>query len=168
LLTAGDTAVQISTSRLRAHVLLEGWLTHLLAQLDGEARSSAVVCRPDGSAKADLFHIAMRWQPLPPQDAAIQIAHLLRLAQQGARVCWPVPPDSGLARALAWSKGERDADQAFINRWQGGFSSWAERDQADMKVCFGDDCDAERLLNSEGFEAAFQALYAPLLEARCR
>ena len=37
-----------------------------------------------------------------------------------------------------------------------------------MKVCFGDDCDAERLLNSEGFEAAFQALYAPLLEARCR
>ena len=168
LLTAGDTAVQISTSRLRAHVLLEGWLTHLLAQLDGDARSSAVVCRPDGSAKADLFHIAMRWQPLPPQDAVIQIAHLLRLAQQGARVCWPVPPDSGLARALAWSKGERDADQAFINRWQGGFSSWAERDQADMKVCFGDDCDAERLLNSEGFEAAFQALYAPLLEARCR
>ena len=164
---AGETAVQISTSRLRSRFLLQSWLKHLLAQLGDSGCSTAVVCRQDGSAKADQFHIAMRWTALPRKEADHQIRVLQSLAQQGRQVCWPVPPDSGLARALAWSKGVEAADKAFINRWQGGFSGWAERDQAEQRVCFGSHCNAELLLCQEGFDAAFQALYQPLLEARC-
>ena len=167
LVMAGDTAVQISTSRLRSRSLLQGWLKHLLAQLDHAACNTAVVCRQDGSAKADQFHIAMRWRALTPPEAELEISVLQSLAQQGAKVCWPVPPDSGLARALAWSKGEEAADRAFINRWQGSFSGWAERDRSEQQACFGSHCDADLLLRLEGFEAAFQALYQPLLEARC-
>ena len=164
---AGETAVQISTSRLRSRSLLQSWLKHLLAQLGDSGCSTAVVCRQDGSAKADQFHIAMRWTALPAKEADQQIRVLQSLAQQGRQVCWPVPPESGLARALAWSKGVEAADKAFINRWQGGFSGWAERDQAEQRVCFGSHCNAELLLCQEGFDAAFQALYQPLLEARC-
>ena len=164
---AGETAVQISTSRLRSRSLLQSWLKHLLAQLGDSGCSTAVVCRQDGSAKADQFHIAMRWTALPAKEADQQIRVLQSLAQQGRQVCWPVPPESGLARALAWSKGVEAADKAFINRWQGGFSSWAERDQAEQRVCFGSHCNAELLLCQEGFDAAFRALYQPLLEARC-
>ena len=109
----------------------------------------------------------MRWRALKPQEADHEIRALQSLAQQGSELCWPVPPDSGLARAMAWSKGEEAADKAFMNRWQGGFSGWAERDRPEQKVCFGSHCDAELLLSLEGFEAAFQALYQPLLEARC-
>ena len=167
LVMAGETAVQISTSRLRPSSLLQSWLKHLLAQLNDSGCSTAVVCRQDGSAKADQFHIAMRWSALPAQEADHLIRGLQSLAQQGAQVCWPVPPASGLARALAWSKGVEAADKAFVNRWQGGFSGWAERDQSEQKVCFGSDCDAELLLCHEGFEPAFQSLYQPLLEARC-
>jgi len=54
-----------------------------------------------------------------------------------------------------------------MNRWQGGFSGWAERDRPEQKICFGSHCDATSLLGFEGFEAAFQMLYQPLLEARC-
>tara|TARA_Y100001978_G_scaffold102487_1_gene91724 strand:- start:7675 stop:11004 length:3330 start_codon:yes stop_codon:yes gene_type:complete len=168
VLLAGDTAVEISTSRLKSRSVLQGWLKHLLAQLDHTPCSTAVVCRPDGSAKADHFHIAMRWKALNPEEAGEQILLLQRLAIQGIQQCWPVPPESGLARALAWPKGEEAADRAFISRWQGSFSRWAERDQPEQKLCFGSDCDAGRLLHHEGFEAAFQALYQPLLEARCR
>ena len=167
LLMAGETAVQISTSRLRSRSLLQSWLKHLLAQRDDAACHTAVVCRQDSSAKADQFHIAMRWRALKPQEADHEIRALQSLAQQGSELCWPVPPDSGLARAMAWSKGEEAADKAFMNRWQGGFSGWAERDRPEQKVCFGSHCDAELLLGLEGFEAAFQALYQPLLEARC-
>ena len=166
-LLAGDTAVEISTSRLKSRALLRGWLKHLLAQLDDSACSTAVICRQDGSAKADQFQIAMRWRSLSPQEAGDQIRLLQQLAIHGSQECWPVPPDSGLARALAWPKGEEAADRAFISRWQGGFSRWAERDQPEQKICFGSDCDAGLLLHQEGFEAAFQALYQPLLEARC-
>ena len=167
LVMAGETAVQISTSRLRSRSLLLSWLKHLLAQLDDASCNTAVVCRHDGSTKADQFHIAMRWKALTRQEADLEIRVLQSLAQQGAEKCWPVPPDSGLARALAWSKGEEAADRAFINRWQGSFSGWAERDRSEQQVCFGSNCDAELLLQLEGFEAAFQALYQPLLEARC-
>lgn len=167
LVMAGETAVQISTSRLRSRSLLQSWLKHLLAQLDDAACNTAVVCRQDGSAKADQFHIAMRWKALTREEADLEIRVLQSLAQQGEEVCWPVPPDSGLARALAWSKGEEAADRAFINRWQGSFSGWAERDRSEQQVCFGSHCDAGLLLRLEGFETAFQALYQPLLEARC-
>ncbi|WP_114991379.1 exodeoxyribonuclease V subunit gamma [Synechococcus sp. UW179A] len=167
LVMAGETAVQISTSRLRSRSLLQSWLKHLLAQLDGADCNTAVVCRQDGSTKADQFHIAMRWRALKPLEAEHEIRVLQRLAQHGSNVCWPIPPDSGLARALAWSKGEGAADRAFVNRWQGGFSGWAERDQPEQKVCFGSNCNAELLLGHGGFKAAFQALYEPLLEARC-
>ena len=167
LVMAGETAVQISTSRMRSRSLLQSWLKHLLAQLDNADCNTAVVCRQDGSAKADQFHVAMRWRALKPLEAEQELRVLQRLAQHGLKVCWPVPPDSGLARALAWSKGKEAADRAFINRWQGSFSGWAERDQSEHKVCFGSHCDAELLLGHEGFEAAFQALYEPLLEARC-
>ena len=167
LLMAGKTAVHISTSRLRSRSLLQSWLKHLLAQRDDAGCNTAVVCRQDGSAKADQFHIAVRWRALNPQEADHEIKSLHSLAQQGDELCWPVPPDSGLARALAWSKGEEAADKAFMNRWQGGFSGWAERDRPEQKICFGSHCDATSLLGFEGFEAAFQMLYQPLLEARC-
>ena len=167
LVMAGDIAVEISTSRLRSRSLLQSWLKHLLAQLDDSPCNTAVVCRQDGSAKADQFQIAMRWKAMTPPEAEQQISLLQALAQQGADVCWPVPPESGLARALSWSKGEEAANRAFINRWQGSFSLWPERDQAEQTLCFGSHCDAELLMHHASFEAAFQALYEPLLEARC-
>jgi len=167
LLIAGDTAVLISTSRLHARSLLQGWLNHLLGQLNATPCSSAVVCRHDNSAKADQFQIAMRWKPIEKEKAETLITQLLSLADHGRHTCWPVPPDSGLSRALALPKGQDAADRAFTSRWHGGFAGWAERDQADMQLCFGEACDATTLLNAEGFDAAFALLYEPLLEARC-
>ncbi|MEC7247835.1 MAG: exonuclease V subunit gamma, partial [Cyanobacteriota bacterium] len=167
-LMAGELAVHISTSKLRARTLLQAWLQHLLVQLGNAPCSSAVICRPEGSAKADQFQIAMRWQTMAPQEAAHQIAQLQGLAAQGAEQCWPVPPESGLARALALAKGQDAADRAFTNRWQGGFSLWAERDQAQLSLCFGNGCDAQQLLQDPGFKTAFASLYQPLLEARCQ
>ena len=165
---AGEIAVHISTSKLRARTLLQAWLQHLCVQLGDAPCSSAVICRPEGSAKADQFQVAMRWQPMTPDEAMHQIGMLQGLATQGMEQCWPVPPESGLARALALAKGKDAADRAFTNRWQGGFSLWAERDQAELSLCFGDGCDAQLLLQDPRFETAFASLYQPLLEARCR
>ena len=167
-LMAGEIAVHISTSKLRARTLLQAWLQHLCVQLGDAPCSSAVICRPEGSAKADQFQVAMRWQTMTPDEAMHQIGMLQGLATQSMEQCWPVPPESGLARALALAKGKDAADRAFTNRWQGGFSLWAERDQAELSLCFGDGCDAQLLLQDPGFETAFASLYQPLLEARCR
>ena len=130
---AGEIAVHISTSKLRARTLLQAWLSASLRAVGRCPCSSAVICRPEGSAKADQFQIAMRWQTMTPDEAMHQIGMLQGLATQGMEQCWPVPP-SGLARALALAKGKDASDRAFTNRWQGGFNLWAERDQAELSL----------------------------------
>ena len=104
--------------------MLQAWLQHL-AQLGDAPWQCRDLHRPEGSAKADQFQIAMRWQTMTPDEAMHQIGMLQGLATQGMEQCWPVPPESGLAQALALAKEKDAADRAFTNRWQGGFSLWA-------------------------------------------
>jgi len=163
---AGETAVMINASRLQARTLLEGWFKHLLNQRAGRSSPTAVICRSDSTSKPDTFTIAMRWTPMEPQKADECLRDLFALADEGLRICWPIPPESGLARAVTLAKGQDAADRAFSTCWHGGIKRWAERERSDLQACFGDDCDAECLLSSPGFEAAFESLYAPLLEAR--
>ena len=163
---AGETAVMISASKLQARSMLEGWLKHLLNQRAGRAAPTVVICRGESSSKAETFSIAMRWMPMEPQQADGLLSDLFALAEEGRRICWPIPPESGLARAVALAKGRDVADRAFSACWHGGIKRWAERERSDLQACFGNGCDAERLLSSPGFDSAFDSLYAPLLEAR--
>ena len=41
-----------------------------------------------------------------------------------------------------------------------------ERERPEMQLCFGDHFEAANFLTQDCFEEAFQALYAPLLEAQ--
>ena len=116
-LMAGEIAVHISTSKLRARTLLQAWLQHLCMQLGDAPCSSAVICRPEGSAKADQFQIAMRWQTMTPDEAMHQIGMLQgsrRRAWSSAgpfrrRAAWREPwrwrkertPRTGLSQSLA-------------------------------------------------------------------
>ena len=163
---AGETAVMISTSKLQARTVLESWFKHLLNQREGRGSPTVVICRGDSSSKAETFSVAMRWMPMEPQQADGLLSDLFALADEGLRICWPIPPESGLARAVTLAKGKDVADRAFSTCWHGGIKRWAERDRGDLQACFGDDCDADYLLNSPGFDSAFDSLYAPLLEAR--
>ena len=163
---AGETAVLISASKLQARSVLEGWLKHLLNQRAGRAAPTVVICRGESSSKAETFSIAMRWLPMESQQADGLLSDLFALAEEGRRICWPIPPESGLARAVALAKGRDVADRAFSACWHGGIKRWAERERSDLQACFGNGCDAERLLSSPGFDSAFDSLYAPLLDAR--
>lgn len=156
----------ISASKLQARTVLEGWFKHLLNQREGRGSPTVVICRGDSSSKAETFSVAMRWMPMEPQQADGLLSDLFALADEGLRICWPIPPESGLARAITLAKGRDVADRAFSTCWHGGVKRWAERDRGDLQACFGDGCDADSLLNSPGFDSAFDSLYAPLLEAR--
>ena len=166
VLKAGDTTVSVSTGRIQARTALSGWLSHLLQQAAGVHHPSAVVCRCESSGKADQFQLVLRWQPLHPETAQELLFQLNALAVAGAESCWPIPPASGLARALSFSKGIAQANRAFESRWEGGFSGMGERERPEMQLCFGDQFTMQHFLNSEGFEQAFHTLYAPMLETQ--
>ena len=166
LLRAGATTVLVSAGRLQARTALGGWFTHLIQQATGVSTPTAVICRCDSSAKADHFELALHWQALNSDRAQELLFSLNALAIAGAESCWPVPPASGLARALALSKSLDKANQAFESRWNGGFAGMGERERSEMQLCFGDHFEAGNFLSEACFEEAFQTLYAPMLEAR--
>ena len=109
--------------------------------------------------------MALRWQPLPAEQAREQLIALQALACQGLSQCWPVPPMSGWAYANANNKSAGRGEQAFRQSWSGGFNVQGERERAEMQLCFGLNCEASELLNSAGFEQAYTSLYGPLVEA---
>jgi exodeoxyribonuclease V gamma subunit len=166
VLRAGSTTVWVSAGRLQSRTALGGWFTHLIQQAAGRSTPTAVICRCDSSTKADQFQIALHWQPLDRERAQELLLSLKALAHAGAKTCWPVPPASGLARALTLNKGLEKANRAFESRWDGGFAGMGERERPEMQLCFGDHFDADNFLTDACFEEAFQALYAPMLEAQ--
>ncbi len=168
VLKAGATTVWVSAGRLQSRTALGGWLTHLIQQASGVSTPTAVICRCDSSAKADHFQLALHWQPLDPGRAQELLFSLQALAAAGAESCWPVPPASGLARALMLHKGLEKANRAFESRWDGGFAGSGERERSEMQLCFGDHFEADSFLSEACFEEAFQTLYAPMLEAQGR
>ena len=166
VLRAGTTTVLVSAGRLQSRTALGGWFTHLIQQAAGVSTPTAVISRCDSSTKADHFQLALHWQPLDADRAKELLLSLHTLAAAGAESCWPVPPASGLARALMWHKGLDKANRAFESRWDGGFAGMGERARAEMQLCFGDHFEADDFLTAACFEEAFQALYAPMLEAQ--
>ena len=166
VLRAGTTTVLVSAGRLQSRTALGGWFTHLIQQAAGVTTPTAVICRCDSSSKADQFQLALHWQPLDPDRAQELLLTLNGLASAGAESCWPVPPASGLARALMMHQGLEKANRAFESRWDGGFTGMGERGRPEMQLCFGDPCEANSFLTESCFEEAFQALYAPMLEAQ--
>ena len=166
VLRAGATTVLVSAGRLQSRTALGGWFTHLIQQASGVSTPTAVICRCNSSSKADHFELALHWQPLDPDRAQELLFSLHALAIAGAESCWPVPPASGLARALTLSKSLEQANRAFESRWDGGFAGMGERERPEMQLCFGDHFEADDFLSAACFEEAFQALYAPMLEAQ--
>lgn len=166
VLRAGTTTVLVSAGRLQSRTALGGWFTHLLQQAAGVSTPTAVISRCESSSKADHFQLALHWQPLDADTAKELLLSLHTLATAGAESCWPVPPASGLARALMLHKGLDKANRAFESRWDGGFAGMGERARAEMQLCFGDHFEADNFLTAACFEEAFQALYEPMLEAQ--
>ena len=163
-LVAGDTLVVAQPGRLRARGVLRGWWQHLQAQAAAEGRDTVMVARDTGKSGSDGFAVALCWRGFDLDQAAAYLHTLQACVLEGWRNCWPVPPESGLARALQLHKGEDAANRAFRSQWQGDFQAFPERERPEMRLCFGEGCDSEQLLEAPGFEAAFQGLYQPLVE----
>ena len=165
LLWADKTLVVVQPGRLKPRGVMSGWLRHLQVCASGNCiDASVVVARHASASRPDQFEQALRWRPLDTGEAEAQLATLRALAAQGVVQCWPVPPISGWARVQQEQKSAGKGNQAFKDKWAGGFKQLGECTDPVMKLCFGDGLEAEQLLESDGFEEASTALYKPILE----
>jgi hypothetical protein len=73
-----------------------------------------------------------------------------------------VPPETGWAWAGAEAKQPGRGLQAACQAWEGGFGAIAERQGAEMALCFGPSLPAHELVTERFVEHA-GALYGPIL-----
>ncbi len=166
ILWAGSFSVVIELGRLKAKSVMAGWLNHLLVCAHGKSPTKTVViARKNSKLKKDEFEIALEWDPMSIESAKKSLEHLQSIASQGLSQCWPIPPESGWELANATlQKNYLKANQAFEKKWNGVFDTPGERDKAEMQLCFGPHHEASDFIENEAFQAAYNALYIPLIE----
>ncbi|GCE65084.1 exonuclease V subunit gamma [cyanobiont of Ornithocercus magnificus] len=166
-LQAGNSDIVVTAGAVSYREIIQGWTHHLQACMKGTLlRNTVVVARCKSDNNSDSYAPLYRWLPLRQEQAKMQWALLQRLTDIGHYSCWPVPPHSGWAMAKEQRNNQsaKRNRHAFISAWDGGFYSQGERQRIEMQVCFGSDCKATDLLDTEIFQRVFDVLYTPLLE----
>ena len=95
----------------------------------------------------------------------ISKAALKNIFKNFSEKCFPLPPESAYkyVEAKIKSKNER---KAFTDRWIGNKSfSKGERDNIEMKLCFGNQKEPNFFLGNNNFDKLSFRLYGPLIEA---
>jgi exodeoxyribonuclease V gamma subunit len=159
----GETVVLVHTGRETPPQRMELWLHLLLAAAAGSAaapRAGLLIAREQDRIEPRL-HLACP----PPEEARRQLERLGELRQRWRQRCWPVPPRCGMAYLEAERSRPGSGPGAAADCWEGAGMRRAERQEAEMALCFGADRPIADLLGPE-FVACATDLYGVMLEAK--
>ena len=83
---------------------------------------------------------------------------------KGRKNCWPIPPESGLAYALATNEQNKNENNLFRKKWEGDLYIQGEREALAMELCFGKRCKSSTFLDDVSFNHVLMSLYKPILK----
>ncbi len=164
-LIAGDYAPVIEIGRLKAKSVMRGWLNHLqICSYSKSPISTIVIARSSNRIKNNNYNIELKWKVIEKDKAKEYLQILKDIAINGIYSCWPVPPESGWARASKSSKKSKDiTNRAFQQKWDGDLHAQGERYKSEMILCFGNTFESHDFFVNDEFHKAFSTLYEPII-----
>ncbi|WP_320674859.1 exodeoxyribonuclease V subunit gamma [Prochlorococcus sp. MIT 1341] len=164
-LWAGENMLIIQPGRITSKCIMETWINHLhICSGEFSSPSTYIVSRSLSSLKKDEFDLSIKFSPISPSEAFEMIRGIKTLASIYIHECWPVPPESGWEYSISENKLCGTGFIAFEKKWKGGFMHKGESKRAEMRLCFGDSCEASDLFEIEGFIDAMSFLYQPIID----
>ena len=161
----GDNLILIEIGYLKYKTLMNGWLNHLYLTANSEFKSKTlIISKKISYAKTIDFQVTHKILPIKKQEAINILEHLSEMAASGRENCWPIPPESGLAYALAIKNKTNNMQQLFKKKWEGDLYSQGERENLAMQICFGKECKSSTFLDDEYFNDVLMSLYKPILK----
>tara|TARA_B100000700_G_scaffold321973_1_gene422447 strand:+ start:593 stop:3886 length:3294 start_codon:yes stop_codon:yes gene_type:complete len=161
----GENLIQIEIGRFKYKTLMNAWLNHLNLSANSEFNSKTlIITRSNNTSNKNNFKITKELLPIKEKEARIAYKSLEELAQLGRENCWPIPPESGLAYALATKESIEKMHKKFDKIWEGDFHTSGEKENLAMKLCFGRECKSSDFFNEKNFHEILMSLYAPILE----
>ena len=116
------------------------------------------------TTKKNNFEVTKEILPIKTQEANKALNEINRIAVSGRENCWPIPPESGMAYALATNEETKNKQDLFQKKWEGDLYMPGERETLTMQLCFGKGCKSSTFLNDESFNDVLMSLYKPILE----
>ena len=161
----GENLIQIEFGNLRYKSLMNGWLNHLYLSANSSFNSKTlIISKKINYIKKINFEVTKEILPISTHEATKTLREINQLATAGRKNCWPIPPESGMAYALAINEQNKNEQDLFKKRWEGNSHMQGERENLAMELCFGKECKASTLLDIDSFNDVLMSLYEPILK----
>ncbi len=161
----GKNLIQIEIGSLKYKTLMNGWLNHLYLSANSSFNyKTLIISKKINYSKKVDFELSKELLPINTKEATKTLRQIHQLAAAGINNCWPIPPESGLAYALAKKDKNKNEQELFQKKWEGDLYTQGERESLTMELCFGKKCKASTFLDFESFNEVLMSLYEPLLK----
>ena len=160
----GDNLILIEVGNLKYKTLMNGWLNHLYLSANSSFNSKTlIISKKSGFVNKTNYEVTKEILPINKQEAKRNLEYLNKIAVSGRDNCWPIPPESGLAYALATIEQKNKMREVFQKKWEGDLYMSGERENLAMQLCFGRECKSSTFLEYEYFNDILMSLYKPIL-----
>jgi len=155
-----DTAIELIHSKLSLRHLTEAWMKLLfISSLKKNIKKTKVIFRTENYYKSQIIQ-------LPGAIASnLILEEYINIFKNYSENCFPLPPESAYKYVEAKIKSKYEK-KAFTDKWIGNKNfSKGERDNIEMKMCFGNEKEPDFFLGNNNFDQLSYRLYAPLIKA---
>ncbi len=157
---ADDTVIELIHSKLSLSRLTEAWIKSLfISSLKKNIKKTKVIFRTENNYKSQII------QSPGAMESNLILEEYINIFNNYSEKCFPLPPESAYKYVEAKIKLKNEK-KAFIDRWIGNKTfSKGERDNIEMKLCFGNKKEPDFFLGNNNFDKLAFRLYGPLIKA---
>jgi len=159
-LIADDTVLELMHAKLSLSRLTEAWIKLLfISSLKRNIKRTKVIFRLENNYKSQII------QSPGATESNLILEDYINIFKNYSEKCFPLPPESAYKYVEAKIKSKNEK-KAFRDRWIGNKSfSKGERDNIEMKLCFGNEKEPDFFLRNNNFDKLSFRFYGPLINA---
>jgi len=157
---ADDTVIELIHSKLSLSRLIETWIKSLfISSIKKNIKKTKVIFRTENNYKSQII------QSPGLIESNLILEEYINIFKNYSEKCLPIPPESTYKYVEAKIKLKNEK-KAFTDRWIGNKTfSKGERDNIEMKLCFGNEKEPDFFLRNNNFDKLSFRLYGPLINA---
>ena len=155
-----DTVIELIHAKLSLSRLTEAWIKLLfISSLKKNIKKTKVIFRTENYYKSQII------KSPGVIESNLILEEYINIFKNYSEKCLPLPPESTYKYVEAKIKSKNEK-KAFIDKWIGikNFSK-GERDNIEMKMCFGSEKEPDFFLGNNNFDQLSYRLYGPLIKA---
>ena len=159
-LIADDTVIELINANLSLSRLTETWIKLLfISSLKRKIKRTKVIFRTENNYKSQII------QSPGVTESNLILEDYINIFKNYSEKCLPLPPESAYKYVEAKIKSKNEK-KAFTDKWIGNKNfSKGERDNIEMKMCFGNEKEPDFFLGNNNFDQLSYRLYGPLIKA---